>query len=96
MVIAFELEPNISVSRMKRVFRITMKAADRIVKALRPFPRNQFAYKTDQYRPFEDFRDIPAYLEQPGIVFLPHRFEEHLDQLLEPAGRPMRRPSYIT
>lgn len=95
MVVAFELEPEISISRMSRVFNTLYRTAARQIAALRPFPRNGFAGKADRYLPFENFSSMAAFLEQPGIVFHPPLFEERLDQLIAPAGRAMRRPGYV-
>ena len=94
MVAAFELEPQISASRMSRVFDTKVETTGRQLAALQPIPRNNFAFKTEGYLPFESFPTVTAYLEQPSIVFSPELFQQQLDRLLEPAGRPMRRRAF--
>lgn len=96
MITVFELEPEISASRLSRVFKTKVKTAGRLLATLRPLPRNSFVSANNEYSPFEHFPSLADYLEQRGIDFIPELFEERIDQLIKPAGRPMRRPSFVT
>lgn len=94
MVAAFSfIDGVLPKSRLGRIFGMKQSTVQRQMQMLEALPRIEFTFWEGDLLPFENFPSVTAFLEQPSILFSPEAFDRRIDQLLAPAGRPMRRPS---